>query len=198
MSSTSWRARARDRWLDVLIGLVCVLLAGALTLAIDEEEHFTQRRTTVGVPLEVSASGQRLTVEQVQASTRIVRPTGGDPLDSPGHFLSVEVALDTPAARTESSLNCHLEQGGGRAEPALMSIPVMPDPGLRHRLQIVFERPDGGLEGAELVCRPFELIVAYSRELRVDLGIDAARAVELEANSSELPVNTLVTTEVLR
>lgn len=195
----SIRDRLRHSWAELALGICCVVLAGIGNLALDESTEFATIEGHVAEPVDFSRTGQRLTVHRVEASHRVVAAgqVGGEALASKGHFLVVRLHLDSPRAVEEASLTCRLAQGGGGAQPVLMSTLSAPEPGYRKSIDVVFERPTGRLEGAELVCRPFDMIRAHSRQVVVDLGIDAARAAALQANDKPVEVDTLGLEEVL-
>lgn len=181
MSEFQLRRRLRASWRDVLIGVICVLIAGFIATWTKREDYYAEVHGGVNQTMEVSASGQTLTVVRVDGSSSLRRSAGSQVLTSKDRFIQVRLRLATPGDQIERKLNCWIRQGDAEVRPIFATDAALPAPGFVRTVDLAFERPVDGLEGAVLACQPSETIVAWSRELVIDLAIDRATSDEWTA-----------------
>lgn len=176
------------------VATALVVLA-ALAVGSQVKARMPDSREVLEKPHEVRAAfGERVelrdravAVTEVRSATRVA--TGGTAVTTLGHWLVVTVELEAKAKPV--SIEADLVTADGRTYGGVPTVSKACGPaqvGLRRTCTQVFEVPDGALEGSTL--KVWALRGRGTHVAVVDLGIDAARAKQLEADKGLIDLDS--------
>ncbi|WP_157973758.1 hypothetical protein [Desertihabitans aurantiacus] len=181
-----------------VVVLLCTVL-GLATVVLRQQDEALVVRAAVGQTADVS--GRVVTVSAPRFGQRLLRE-GGQEVEAVSELAVVVVPVELVAPGPAGApVTARLVGDGRRYDPQFGLGQLDADAGYRTRGTFVFEvDPVDIAPGLRVEVRPLEIYRGYNAELRVDLGLDAATALQHRRDLVDAQVECLPTpvTEGLR